>query len=122
MARYQTFEQIPVWQKAHEATLLVYKVTSKFPNHELYGLISQIRRSVSSIPANIAEGFGKNTTKELIQFLYNARGSCIETQYHLILCRDLEYLDKKTYEKIRVEIDEVGRQLNGWINSLKKKC
>ena len=70
--KYKLAEEVPVWVKSHELTLLIYKLTEKFPRSEIYGLMSQIRRSAASIPANISEGFCRNTTKELIQFLYHS--------------------------------------------------
>jgi four helix bundle protein len=119
--KYKTVEELPVWQKAHELTLLVYKATEKFPKSEMYGLTSQIRRSSSSIGANISEGFSRNSTKELLQFLYNARGSCAETLYHLRLSNDLHYLKLGVYRRLALGYDEVGKQLNGWISSLRKR-
>lgn len=83
--------------------------------------MSQIRRSASSIGANIAEGFERNTTKELVQFLYNARGSCAETRFHLRLSYDLKYMNEQEYSHLRGILGEVGKQLNGWISSLKRK-
>lgn len=71
---FKSVEEVPVWVKTHELTLKVYKLTAFFPKSELFGLTSQLRRSSSSVPANITEGFYRNSTKELIQFLYNARG------------------------------------------------
>ncbi len=119
--KYKTVEEVPVWQKAHELTLLVYKVTRKFPKYELYGLTSQLRRSSSSVAANIVEGFNRNTTKELIQFLFNARASCAETKYHLRLARDLGYIEEKDYIGFMGGYDDIGKQINGWISSLRKK-
>ena len=119
--QYKTVEGLPVWQKAYQLTLYVYKATKDFPKSEIYGLTSQLRRSSSSIGANISEGFSRNSTKELIQFLYNARGSCAETLYHLKLSKDLNYLDERTYQELKSGYDEVGKQLNGWIPSLRKK-
>jgi four helix bundle protein len=119
--KYLTFQEVPVWQLAHKGTLIVYRVSSGFPKEEIYGLTSQIRRSSSSIPANIAEGFCRNTTKELIMFLYTARGSCSETIYHLILAKDLGYLDKTKFDNCLEIYNDLSRQLNNWINSLKRK-
>lgn len=119
--KYKSVEEIPAWQKAHELTLAVYKITKNFPKHELYGLTSQSRRSASSVAANIVEGFNKNTTKELIQFLYNARASCAEAKYHLRLASDLGYLNNKDHSPLKNGYDELGKQLNGWISSLKRK-
>lgn len=118
---YQSAEEVPVWQKAHELVILVYKVTECFPKKEVYGLTSQLRRSSMSIAANISEGFYRNSTKELLQFLYNARGSLGETLYHLRLSRDLKYLREKEYQILKEACNEVGRQLNGWVKSLRSK-
>ena|SRR3989338_1035284 len=119
--KFQTVEDVPVWQKSHELTLLIYKLTKEYPRDELYGLISQIKRSSSSIPANITEGFYKNTTKELIQFLFNARGSCGETIYHLKLSFDLKYIKEKDYLFLRKEYENVNMQLNSWMKSLRSR-
>ncbi len=119
--KYANVEELPVWQKAHEFTLLIYKHSSVFPSSEVYGLTSQIRRSTSSIPANISEGFYRKSTKELIQFIYNARGSLGETLYHIRLAKDLKYLDEKTFLLLRSEAEDISKQMNGWLKSLKSK-
>lgn len=119
--KYKSVEEVPVWQKAHEFTLLVYRLTENFPRQEIYGITAQLRRSAASVAANIAEGFSRHTTKELIKFLYNARGSCAETLYHLRLSKDLGYLQNKDFLRLKLGFDEVGKQLNGWITSLRKK-
>lgn len=119
--KYKSFQELPVWKEAHSLTLIIYEVTQRFPKSEIYGLVSQIRRSSGSVGANIAEGFCRNSTKELIQFLYNSRGSCSETIYHLILAKDLGYLKQNDYLKLMNGYNEVGKQLNGWVSSLRKK-
>ena len=119
--KYQSISEVPVWKKSHELTLEIYKTTETFPKSELFGLSSQIRRSASSIPANITEGFYRNSTKELLQFLYNARGSLGETLYHLLLAKDLGLIPNKLYDNLSDGYNEVGKQLNGWIRSLKTK-
>lgn len=119
--KFYTVDDIPVWQLSHQLTLNVYKLTEKFPKTETYGLTSQIRRSSSSIPANITEGFYRNSTKELIQFLYNARGSYGETLYHLRLAKDLGFINESEYINIIENYVSLGKQLNGWIKSLKTK-
>lgn len=118
--KYTSVEELPVWQTAHSLTLQVYKLSSKLPSAEQYGLVSQLRRAASSIPANITEGFYRKSIKELLQFLYVARGSLGETKYHLLLARDLDYITNKEYEEMLSGYDNAGKQLNGWINSLKK--
>lgn len=118
---YTQVEETPVWELSHSLTILVYEISSNFPKSEIYGLTSQIRRSASSVPANITEGFYRNSTKELIQYLYNARGSNGETIYHLRLSLDLKYIDKDQYDTLSNMCFEIGKQLNGWIKSLKTK-
>ncbi|HEY4694444.1 MAG TPA: four helix bundle protein [Candidatus Nanoarchaeia archaeon] len=117
--KFKTPEEVPVFVKAHELVLEVYRVTKEFPKSEIFGLMSQLRRSAASIPANISEGFYRHTTRELIQFLYNSRGSVGESLYHLKLSFDLGYIEQKDYLKLKESFDEVGKQLNGWIKSLK---
>jgi len=120
--KIKSFEDIIVWQKAHRLTLKIYKLTSIFPRSETFGLISQLKRSSSSIAANIVEGFYRNTTKELLSFLYNARGSLGETLYHLKLASDLNYINKKEYDELKSEIEIISKQLNAWIRSLKNRA
>jgi len=107
--------------KSHQLVLEIYKVTSNFPREETYALISQLRRSAISIPANIVEGQSKNTTKEYLQFLYNARGSLEETRYHLLLSRDLRYLSGSDYEDLELKYEEVSKMLNGLISTMRSK-
>src|SRR5260370_34385735 len=98
----RSFEELEVWQKAHHLDLETYRVTDGFPDRERYGIVSQVRRSAASIPANIAEGSGRRTTKELLQFLVNANGSLEETRYFLILSRDLGYLKNQDFEEMEI--------------------
>jgi len=116
----ESFTNLDVWNKAHQLTLKIYEITEKFPSEEQYRLTDQICRSASSIPANIVEGQARQTTKEYIQFLYNARGSLAETKYHLRLAKDLEYIEEEKYESLIDNYDSVGKMLNGLINSLKE--
>ncbi len=116
--KYITFEQIPVWQDSHKLTIDVYKLTRTFPADEKYSLVSQLRRSVSSVSANIVEGFYRRTTKDLQGFLYNSRGSAGETCYHLLLARDLGYLEPEQYNRLYDNTDNIIRQLSAWIKTL----
>ena len=88
---------LEVWKIAHQSTLAVYKVTQNFPNTEQFGLTSQLRRSVSSVPTIIIEGQARQYKKEFIQFLYTAKGSLDETNYHLYLSKDLGYITEIDY-------------------------
>jgi len=115
------FEDLRIWQEAHSLVLIIYKLTKKFPKEELFGVISQLRRAGSSIPANIVEGFYLNTTKELIKFLFTARGSTGEVIYFLILSRDLEYITEEEYLTMRGRYERLAKSINALINSLKKK-
>jgi four helix bundle protein len=114
----QTFQDLMVWQKAHQFVLAVYRLSQSFPTHEIYGLTSQIRRASVSIPANIAEGFKKKTPKEKVRFFNIAQGSLEEVRYYLILTRDLNYGDT---EKLAHDLDEIGRMLEGYMKSIRRK-
>lgn len=113
------FRKLAVWQKGHQLTLAIYKETRGFPRDELYGLTSQLRRSAASIPANIAEGCGRSGDAELARFLQIAAGSASETEYHLLLSRDLEYLNESSYPPLAEAVVEIKRMLTTFIQRLK---
>ncbi len=119
--KISNFEDLQVWQKAHGLTVRIYKLVSQFPKEVRYTLSQQICRSAASIPANIAEGTGRNSLKEYVYFLYNARGSVEETKYHLILAHELGYLSTNTFTELKGGYNQIGRMLNGLIKSLKQK-
>jgi four helix bundle protein len=102
--------------------LAVYKATAKFPKEELYGLTNQIRRSSTSIPANIAEGCGRAGEAELARFLQIAMGSASELEYHLLLARDLNFLTASVYEGLDRRVVEIKRMLTSFIQKLKADC
>ncbi len=112
------FKDLRVWTKAHSLTLGIYKATRGFPREELFGLISQIRRSASSIGANIAEGSGRRSDGELTRFLHIARGSAAEREYHLLLARDLELLSDIAHGLLAKQTDEVQRMLTSLIQQV----
>ena len=113
------FKELKVWQKAHQLTLAVYKATKGFPTEELYGLKSQIRRSCISISANIAEGCGRGGDAELARFLQIAMGSSSELEYHILLARDLTFLNGSTYDHLANDVIEIKRMLASFIKKLK---
>jgi len=113
------FRTLKVWEKAHAITLAVYKVTQKFPKHELYALTSQIQRAAVSIPTNIAEGCGKDSDAELKRYFMIAMGSSSELEYLLLLARDLKYLPEDEYQILNNDLTEVRRMLNAFIQKLK---
>ncbi|RLF34767.1 MAG: four helix bundle protein, partial [Thermoplasmata archaeon] len=93
----KTFKELKVWQKAHQLVLEIYKITRSFPKEERFGLVIQIRRSVSSIPTNIVEGFKRKSKKDFAHFLNIAESSLEETKYHLLLAHDLKYISNTVY-------------------------
>ena len=111
----QSFRDLIVWQKAHALALAVYHSTKTFPREELFGLTSQLRRSIGSVPANIVEGFRKRTTSDKRRFYNIAQGSLDESLYHMILAHDLGYADTT---QLQHHLEEVARLLQGYINGL----
>ena len=110
-----TYHDLKVWQGAMELTMKIYRMTRKFPAEEMYGLSTQLRRAAISVPSNIAEGKGRSSDKELLQFLCRARGSMYEVQTQLEIAELLGFLTRADYEDVRQQADAVGRMLNGMI-------
>jgi four helix bundle protein len=119
--KIESFKDLFVWQKGIEVVNDIYKVTKHFPKEELYGLTSQIRRAAISIPANIAEGWGRGTTKNYIQFLEISRGSLYELDTLNIISNNLGYLNQENSSEIENKIFEIGRMLNALITKLENK-
>jgi len=116
----QRFEDLIVWQKAHRLMLDTYKFSELLPKEERYGRCHQVRRSVSSTPSNIAEGFGRYHFQENIQFSRQARGSLEETVNHIIAARDLNQAPEDICNGLLKQCDEVRILLNSYIKSLKE--
>ncbi len=106
-----TYKDLKVWQKADELALHVYAVTKKFPKDEVYGITSQIRRAVLSVPTNIVEGYARKGDKELARFVNIAIGSIAETEYLLAFAQRLGYLTAKEYSQVETLRSEVGKLL-----------
>lgn len=115
----QDFRRLAIWQKAHTLTLALYKETKSFPKTEIYSLTSQIRRAVSSIPTNIAEGSVQGSDAQFARFLHIALGSAAELDYLLLLSRELEYVHSVAYEQYRFEVDQIKKMLTAFIRKLK---
>jgi four helix bundle protein len=113
------YRKLQVWERAHKLTLEVYAATRTFPKDEVFGLMSQLRRAAASIPANIAEGCGRNGDVELARFLTIAMGSANELDYHLLLARDLGYLDSSRYEHLAFEAQGVAKMLATFVDRLR---
>jgi four helix bundle protein len=109
----RNFRQLEVWKKAHAFTLEVYRLSGNFPNHERYGLTSQLQRAAASIGANLAEGCGRETDADYRRFIQIAAGSACEVEYHILLARDLKLLNSADYESLNNSINEVKRMLHG---------
>ncbi|MFL5403782.1 MAG: four helix bundle protein [Gemmatimonadales bacterium] len=115
------YRQLTVWKRAHDLTLTIYRSTASFPDWERYGLISQMRRAAVSIVSNITEGASRHSDREFIRFLQIAHGSACEVECHLLLSRDLGYLQSRSWVDLSTECRELGGMLNGLIRSLRSE-
>jgi four helix bundle protein len=111
----RNFRELKVWEKAHQFALAVYRESASFPNSEASNLTSQLRRSATSIPSNIAEGCGRDTRADFVRFLHIAAGSASEAEYQLLLARDLGYLSKESYDLLDTFVREVKMMLTSLI-------
>jgi four helix bundle protein len=114
----QDFKNLKVWEKAHRLTLEVYQATGAFPNHETFGLRSQIRRAMIAIPGNLAEGCGRGSDADFKRFVQMAMGSACEVEYFLLLARDLTYLPGSDHTRLTNDVAEVKRMLAGLLSTL----
>ena len=117
----QDFRDLKVWHKAHALVLSIYRLTRGFPSDERFGITSQLRRAASSIPANIAEGCGRDGNKELNRFLQIGMGSASEVEYFLLLAHDLQFVDSSTHQEAHGRLIEVKRMLASLIRSLRNR-
>ena len=121
MATYERFEELPVWQQAKTLATMVYKVTSQEPFRRDFGFVSQITRAALSVSSNIAEGFERGTTKELVHYLNISRGSCGEVRSQLAVAKDLGYLDTESCEQLHRLCVDTSRQLASFADYLLKR-
>lgn len=112
------FKELKVWQKAHRFVIEVYQQSRSFPADERFGLTAHLRKSVTSVPSNIAEGCGREGERELARFLSIAAGSASESEYQLLLARDLGYLQPDMHRQLDDQVNEVKRMLNSFIKTL----
>jgi len=115
------FKNIKAWKYADDLAFLTYSHSKSFPKEELYGITSQLRRAVVSVPTNIAEGAGREHKKEYLNFLYIARGSIAETEYLLHLSKRLKYLSDDSYQEVESLRKETAKTLQGFIHSVRKE-
>ena len=114
----KSYRDLIVWQKSMDVVTLIYKLVKQFPDDEKFGLISQIKRSSVSVPSNIAEGYGRNYTKDYIRFLNIARGSLYEMQTQLQVALNLDFIVDEDLNEINSLSVEVEKMLNSLINKL----
>ncbi len=119
--KISSYRDLLVWQKSMDWTVKIYKITSSFRNEELYGLTSQLRKSSSAIPSNIAEGFGRKTTKDYLRFLNIALASSFEALTQIELSFRIGYIAKNIFDELFMEGEEIGKMLNGLISKLESK-
>ena len=119
--KIKSFTSLIAWQEAHKLTLLVYKKLPGFPDYEKFGLCDQLRRSVTSISSNIAEGFGRQTQKDKIHFYHIANGSLTETQNHILIAKDLGYMRSQDFKEIAEQTVLTSKLINGLIKSIRSR-
>ncbi len=118
----KSFKELQVWQKSMALVTSVYGFTRGFPKEENYGLTQQIRRSAVSVPSNIAEGFGRETTNDYVRFLQISRGSLYELQTQLDIAQNLEFLSEEAVAKLAESTTEIGKMLNALISKLQSRA
>ena len=121
VCKMKDFRELKVWEKSHQLTLEIYKMTVGFPKVEQYGITSQIRRAAASIGLNIAEGCGRGSDADFKRFLYFSLGSATETEYCMQLALDLHYISNDAYVVLNDQINEVKKMLFAFIEKLKKE-
>lgn len=117
--KIKSFTDLNAWKEAHKLLLMVYKVTREFPKEELFCLVSQMRRSALSVTSNIAEGFGRKTFKEKIQFYYHSQGSLIELKNQILASKDIGYLNNVYFDKLAKQANISHQLLQGLITKSK---
>ena len=116
----RSYKDLVAWQKSMDLVTAVYRASQGFPKEEIFGLVSQIRRSAVSVPSNIAEGHARTSKKEFQYFLSNARGSLAELETQLTIAHQLAYIDETAINQLLDRLGEVGRILNGLLTALKR--
>lgn len=119
ISKIQSFTDLNVWREGHKLVILIYKVTREFPKEETYSLVDQMRRAASSITANIAEGFGRQSFKEKVQFYYLSKGSLSELKNFILIAKDINYLDINSFKQLAEQANIVDQILQGFIRKSK---
>jgi four helix bundle protein len=116
-----SYKELRVWQEAMKLAVAVYNATNGFPKHELYGLANQMRRAAVSVPSNVAEGKGRHTGREFIQFLLHARGSLLELETQIMLAEQLQYISAENSSALQDQTTSIARGLNALINAFRRQ-
>jgi len=117
----RNYRELQVWSKAHLLTLELYRVSRSFPREEIYGVTSQLRRAAASIGANLAEGCGRRTSSELARFVKIAMGPASELDYHLLLCRDLGFMNSDDFASSTAKSTEVRKMLTAFLSTIEQQ-
>jgi four helix bundle protein len=121
MSEFKDYKSLDVWQKSRDLAKMVYLITNNFPKTEIFGLTSQMRKSVISIPSNIAEGIGRNHVNETIHFLGISKGSLFELETQVYISKDLDFINEDNFQKLFQVIEDCKKLLNGFISYYKQK-
>ncbi len=113
-------ENLDVWNKSIEFVEIIYDVTRTFPDDEKFGLVSQLRRASVSVPANIAEGAARESSKEFVRFLHISSGSISEIETLLIISSKLDYVENPDFKRMKGKLNDIGAMINGLISKLKE--
>jgi four helix bundle protein len=119
--RINSYKELIVWQKSIELVTDVYSLTRNFPSEEKFGIVNQLNRAIVSVPTNIAEGWGRGSSKNYLQFLRTSRGSLMEVETLILISKNLCYINDNEFQKITIGIEEVGKILQGLIKSVQQK-
>ncbi len=117
--KINSFTDLKAWQEGHKLVIMIYKITKKFPKEEIFALISQMQRAAVSITSNIAEGFGRQTYKEKVQFYYQSQGSLTELKNQILVAKDIGYISKEDFDRLVYQINIAHQLLQGLITKTK---
>ncbi len=117
--KIKSFTDLNVWKEGHKLVIMVYKITGEFPKTETYSLVDQMRRAASSVTANIAEGFGRQTYKEKLQFYYLAQGSLTELKNFILIAKDVGYLEQINFDNLSEQANLTHKLLQGFLKKTK---
>jgi len=116
--KIQTYRDLEIWKTGIDVVRDIYLLTEKFPKHEIYGIVSQMRRSAISIPSNVAEGFKRYHNKEYKQFLYVTLGSCAELETQITIAKELRYITSDSETMLLDKLDHIGRMISNLLKKL----